>query len=221
MDKSILQKIEHTFLKPNAGKEDLKKLCDEAKQYGFAFVAINPCWVGYCKEQLKGTAVKVDAAVGFPVGQVLSETKAAECEQCILAGADEIDMVMNVGRLIDGDEDYVLNDIKGVVDVCHSHGILCKVILETCLLSNEQIVTAGKIAEKAGADFIKTSTGFSGPGATAEHVALMRASVGPRVRIKASAGIRNLEQALAMVNAGADRIGTSAGVAIARELGLD
>jgi deoxyribose-phosphate aldolase len=220
MDKSILQKIEHTFLKPDARKEDLKKLCDEAKLYGFAFVAVNPCWVGYCKEQLKGTVVKVDAAVGFPLGQNLSETKAVECEQCIAAGADEIDMVMNVGRLIDGEEDYVLNDIKGVVDVCHSHGILCKVILETCLLSKEQIVTAAQIAEKAGADFIKTSTVFSGSGATAENVALMRASVGQRVRIKASAGIRNSEQAVAMTRAGAARIGTSAGVAIAREVGL-
>jgi deoxyribose-phosphate aldolase len=160
----------------------------------------------------------VDAAVGFPLGQSLKETKIAESEHCIKAGADEIDMVINVGRLIDGDEDYVYEEIKGVVDCCHRLRRPCKVILETALLSKAQIVSACKIAEKAGADFVKTSTGFSGGGATTENVALMRASVGPKVKIKAAGGIRDLEQARAMISAGADRIGTSAGVRIAGEL---
>ncbi|MDR2143009.1 MAG: deoxyribose-phosphate aldolase [Treponema sp.] len=218
MDTEILSKIEHTLLKPDARKEDMTRICAEAVEYGFGLVAINPCWTGYCKERLKGTGILVDAAVGFPLGQSLRETKAAECKHCIDAGADEIDMVMNVGKFIDGDEDYVFKDIKGVVDCCHRFRRLCKVILETCLLSKARIIQACKIAEKAGADFVKTSTGFSGPGATAENVALMRASVGPGVKIKASGGIRNLEQAMAMVCAGADRIGTSAGIVIAREL---
>jgi deoxyribose-phosphate aldolase len=218
VDTEILSRIEHTLLKPDARREDLAKLCAEAIEYGFGLVAINPCWTGYCRERLKGTGVLVDAAVGFPLGQSLRETKIAECEHCIGAGADEIDMVINIGKLIDGDEDYVYQDIKGVVDCCHRFHRLCKVILETALLSKARIVTACKIAEKAGADFVKTSTGFSGPGATTENVALMRASVGPAVKIKAAGGIRSLEQARAMISAGADLIGTSAGVKIAGEL---
>jgi deoxyribose-phosphate aldolase len=218
MNIEILSKIEHTLLKPDARREDLAKLCAEAAEYGFGLVAINPCWTEYCKEQLKGTGVLVDAAVGFPLGQSLKETKIAECEHCIGAGADEIDMVINIGKLIDGDETCVYEEIKGVVDCCHHFRHVCKVILETALLSQAQIVTACKIAEKAGADFVKTSTGFSGAGATTENVALMRASVGPAVKIKAAGGIRNLEQARAMISAGADRIGTSAGVVIFREL---
>jgi deoxyribose-phosphate aldolase len=218
MDTEILSKIEHTLLKPDARREDLAKICAEAIEYEFGLVAINPCWTEYCKERLKGTGVLVDAAVGFPLGQSLKETKIAECEHCIGAGADEIDMVINIGKLIDGDENYVYEEVKGVVDFCHRFRRICKVILETALLSKTQIVRACEIAEKAGADFVKTSTGFSGTGATIENVALMRASVGPGVKIKASGGIRNLEQARAMISAGADRIGTSAGIRIAREL---
>jgi deoxyribose-phosphate aldolase len=218
VDTGILSKIEHTLLKPDARREDLAKLCAEAVEYGFGLVAINPCWTAYCGERLDGTGILVDAAVGFPLGQSLPETKIAECEHCIAAGAGEIDMVINVGKLIDGDETFVYEEIKSVTDCCHRSRLICKVILETALLSKEQIVSACKIAEKAGADFVKTSTGFSGAGATTENVALMRASVGPKLRIKAAGGIRSLEQVRALVSAGADRIGTSAGVRIAGEL---
>ena len=213
----LLSCIEHTFLKPNATEKELRVLCEEAKEYGFGFVAVNPAWVSFCKKELRGTSVLVDAAVGFPLGQVLSITKKEEARHCIAAGADEIDMVMNIGMLIAGDEDYVYQDILGVVTVCHEAGILCKVIIETCLLSDEQKIKACQIAEKAGADFVKTSTGFSTGGATVEDIVLMRKTVSNQVRIKASAGIRNLEQALALIAAGADRLGTSAGVLIAQE----
>ena len=213
----LLKCIEHTYLKPNALESDLLKLCNEAKEYGFGFVAVNPAWVSFCKQQLKGSGVLVDAAVGFPLGQTLTETKIAECQQCINAGADEIDMVMNVGKLIDGDYEYVYQDIKGVVDASHEHHILCKVILETCLLNEEQKITACQIVERAGADFVKTSTGFSTGGATVSDIELMRKTVSSKVKIKASAGIRNLEQALALIEVGADRLGTSAGVSIAQE----
>ena len=213
----LLSRIEHTFLKPDATKKDLKVLCDEAKEYGFGFVAVNPAWVSYCKKELAGTSVLVDAAVGFPLGQTLSITKKEEARHCIAAGADEIDMVMNVGMLIAGEEEYVYQDIHGVVKLCHEAGISCKVIIETCLLTEEQKIKACIIAEEAGADFVKTSTGFSTGGATVEDIMLMRKTVSDKVRIKASAGIRNLEQALALIDAGADRLGTSAGVLIAQE----
>jgi deoxyribose-phosphate aldolase len=210
--------IDHTLLKPDATEPEVRKLCKEAKEYGFTFVIVNPCWIAACKDELKGTDIKVGVTLGFPLGQMLKETKAAEAEDIIKAGGDEIDMVMNVGKLLSGDETYVHDDIKGVVDVCHKRGIKCKVILEICLLTNEQIEKACKICEKAGADYVKTSTGFSGPGATVEAVALMRKSCGPKVLVKAAGGIRNLEQAKAMAAAGAVRLGTSAGIAIAKEL---
>jgi deoxyribose-phosphate aldolase len=166
MDKSIVKKIDHTLLKPDASEKDLKRICDEAKQYGFTVIAINPCWVPFCKKELAGTDIMIDATVGFPLGQMLKESKAAECEDVINAGAGEIDMVINVGKLLSGDDDYVYEDIKGVADCCHRHGILCKVILETCLLTPEQITRACELSQKAGADYVKTSTGFSGPGAS-------------------------------------------------------
>ncbi|MDR2210361.1 MAG: deoxyribose-phosphate aldolase [Spirochaetaceae bacterium] len=215
---SIVKKIDHTLLKPGAREEDLKRLCTEAKQYGFTAIAINPCWIPLCKKELEGTGILIVATVGFPLGQMLTETKAGECEDAINAGAGEIDMVINLGKLLSGDEDYVFKDIKAAADCCHRRGIKCKVILETALLTEGQIVRACEIAEKAGADYVKTSTGFNGPGAAVEHVRLMRKSCGSAVKIKAAGGIRSLSQARAMVEAGADRIGTSAGLAIAAEL---
>jgi len=214
---NLLKKIEHTYLKADAREADLLKLCNEAKEYGFGFVAINPAWISFCKKHLADSDVLIDAAVGFPLGQSLTEVKVYETKQCIAAGADEIDMVMNIGKLIDGDNEFVYFDIKEVVEACHQEGIPCKVILETCLLNEEQIITACQISERAGADFVKTSTGFSTEGATIENIALMRKSVSEKVRIKASAGIRDLQQALALIEVGADRLGTSAGVIIAEE----
>jgi deoxyribose-phosphate aldolase len=216
MDNSIVKKIDHTLLKPDASEKDLKRICDEAKKYGFTVIAINPCWVPFCKKELAGTDIMIDATVGFPLGQMLKESKAAECEDVIKAGAGEIDMVINVGKLLSGDDDYVYEDIKGVADCCHRHGLLCKVILETCLLTPEQIIKACELSQKAGADYVKTSTGFNGPGASVENVQLMRKSC--TLKIKAAGGIRNLAQAQAMEAAGADRIGTSAGITIAAEL---
>ncbi|GHV85033.1 deoxyribose-phosphate aldolase [Spirochaetia bacterium] len=214
----ILTKIDHTILKPGATKAEVKQICDEAKQYGFTVVVVNPCWIPFCKKELAGKDIAIVTTLGFPLGQNLSKTKAAECADVIDAGADEIDMVINVGKLISGENDYAYNDIKGVADCCHSRGKICKVILETCLLTEEQIVRACELSEKAGADYVKTSTGFSSGGATVEIVKLMRKTCGPRVKIKAAGGIRNLAQAKAMVEAGADRLGTSAGLAIAAEL---
>jgi len=215
---SILEKIDHTILKPDATQADVARICGEAKQYGFTVVVVNPCWIPFCKEQLKNSSVAIVTTLAFPLGQTQRKSKVSECQDAINAGADEIDMVLNVGKLLSGDETYVYEDIKGVVDCCHKHGKICKVILETCLLNEEHIVAACKIAEKAGADYVKTSTGFSSGGATVETVRLMRKTCGPGVKIKASGGIRNLAQARAMVDAGADRLGTSAGVAIAAEL---
>jgi deoxyribose-phosphate aldolase len=216
--KSIISKIDHTILKANATETEVKQICDEAKQYGFTVVVVNPCWIPFCKKQLEGTNICLVATIDFPLGQTLSTSKVSECQDAINAGADEVDMVMNIGKLLSGDETYVYNDIKSVADCCHKHGKKCKVILETCLLNTEQIVLACNIAEKAGADYVKTSTGFSSGGATVEVVTLMRKTCGPTIKIKASGGIQTLAHAQAMIAAGADRIGTSSGAAIAREL---
>jgi len=215
---NILERIDHTILKADATQADVARICDEAKQYGFTVVVVNPCWIPFCKEQLMNTNIAIVTTIAFPLGQTQKESKVSECEDAIRAGADELDMVLNVGKLLSGDETYVYEDIKGVAGCCHKHGKLCKVILETCLLNDGQIINACKIAEKAGADYVKTSTGFSAGGATVETVRLMRKTCSPRVKIKASGGIRSLAQARAMVEAGADRLGTSAGVAIAAEL---
>jgi len=215
---SIISKIDHTILKPDATEAEVKRICDEARQYGFTVVVVNPCWIPFCKKQLEGTGITIVTVLGFPLGQNLTESKVSECKDLIRAGAGEIDMVLNIGKLLSGDETYVYEDIKNAAACCHQHGRLCKVILETCLLTEEQIVKACKIAEEAGADYVKTSTGFSSGGATVETVRLMRKTCSPRVKIKASGGIRTLAQARAMVEAGADRLGTSAGVAIAGEL---
>lgn len=206
--------FDHTILKADAGKEAVKRICDEAKEYGFMSVCVNGYYTAYVAEQLKGSGVKVCTVVGFPLGQMSLKAKAAEAAIAVEDGADEIDMVINVGALKDRLDDVVLADIKAVRNAC-SNKVL-KVIIETSLLNEEEKVRACKLAKEAGADFVKTSTGFSTAGATAEDVALMRKTVGDDMGVKASGGIRDRETATAMVEAGASRLGTSATVAICK-----
>lgn len=211
-DPTYAQYIDHTILKMDAGRATLKRFCDEAKQYHFASVCVNPCNVAYVAGQLKGTGVKTAAVVGFPLGANTSAIKAAEAKEAIQNGADEIDMVMNVAALKDGDLDYVLADMTAVVQASHPDALV-KVILETAILTPEEITTASRLAAEAGADFVKTSTGFSG-GATLEAVRLMKAAVGDRCRIKASTGINNREICDAFLAEGASWFGTSKGIKI-------
>ncbi|EFR44690.1 deoxyribose-phosphate aldolase [Streptococcus pseudoporcinus] len=204
--------IDHTLLKADSVKEQLNQLLSEAKEYDFASVCVNPSWVSYCAQALRDSDVKVCTVVGFPLGATTSETKAFETKNAIENGADEIDMVINIGRMKEGDYDYVENDIRAVVEA--SGDKLVKVIIETCLLTDEEKVKACTLAVNAGADFVKTSTGFSTGGATVSDVKLMRQTVGPNVGVKAAGGARSLDDALAFIEAGATRIGTSAGVKI-------
>lgn len=213
-DKNLARKIDHTLLKPEATTDDIKALCEEAKKYDFASVCINPGYVTLCSDLLKGTDVKVCTVIGFPLGSTTTETKRFEAEQAIANGAEEIDMVINVGRLIQGDFEYVFRDVNQVVLVAKRHVAICKVILETALLTDEEKIKACMICKQAGADFVKTSTGFSKGGATAGDVALMKYVVGSSVGVKASGGIRSREDAEKMVASGADRIGASASVKI-------
>jgi len=210
--------IDHTFLKPFGGPEPIEKLCAEAREYGFAMVAINPSEVTRCVELLKGTKVRVGAAISFPLGQMTSAAKAFEIRDAIDKGAGEIDMVQNVRALQAGNDALVFAELKDMADVCRVRGVISKVILETCYLTDEQKVRACELAVKAGVDFVKTSTGFGTAGATAADIALMRRTVGPDMGVKAAGGIRTLESAFEMIRAGATRIGTSAGVAIIEEL---
>lgn len=205
--------IDHTLLKPEATKEQIDKLCEEALEYNFYSVCINSSWVAYCVRKLRGTKVKVDAVVGFPLGAMDSRGKAFEARRAIEEGAHEIDMVINVGALKSGDLKTVEQDIRAVQRACRSTTVL-KVILETGLLTDEEKVMACQTAKKAGADFVKTSTGFSSGGAKAADIALMRRTVGPQMGIKASGGIRSFEDARLMIESGATRIGASASVAI-------
>ena len=207
---NIAKKIDHTMLKAEATKETIKRYCDEAKEFGFASVCVNTCHVPLVSEELKGTDVKVCCVVGFPLGAMSTAAKAFEAKNAVLDGADEIDMVLNIGGMKDKDYIMVRDDIKAVVDACE--GKTVKVILETCLLTKEEIVKACELAMEAGADFVKTSTGFSTGGATPEDVALMKKTVGDRMKVKASGGIRTYEQAVELINAGADRIGAGNGV---------
>ncbi|HUK31287.1 MAG TPA: deoxyribose-phosphate aldolase [Candidatus Acidoferrum sp.] len=209
--------IDHTLLKPDASREDIRKLCQEAARFGFASVCVNPWNVAQAAELLRGSTVRVCTVVGFPLGATLPQVKIYEAEQAIKLGAQEIDMVENVGALKSGLDEVVEQDIRGVADACHRSGAICKVILETSLLTNEEKVRASVAAKKAGADFVKTSTGFSTGGATAEDVALMRAAVGADMGIKASGGIRSYEDMQKMVSAGATRIGASASVKIVEQ----
>ncbi len=204
--------FDHTILKADATEEAVAKICAEAIEYGFMSVCVNTYYTAFVAEKLKGTDVKVCTVVGFPLGQMSTRAKALETECAVADGASEIDMVLNVAALKDGKYDVVLSDIKAVKAVCGD--ALLKVILETCLLTKEEIVKACELSVEAGADFVKTSTGFSTGGATTEDIALMRRTVGPNIGVKASGGVRDYKGAAAMVEAGANRIGASATIAI-------
>ncbi len=209
--------IDHTLLKPDATAADIDKLCGEAAEWKFATVCINPTWVARAAQQLRGTGVAVCSVVSFPLGATTPDAKQFEARRAIFDGASEIDMVINVGALKSGDVRLVSEDIRGVVQACHGGSATSKVIIETALLTDEEKVTACTLAKAAGADFVKTSTGFGPGGATAADVALMRRIVGDEMGVKASGGVKDLEQMKAMVAAGATRIGASAGVRIVRE----
>lgn len=213
MERSKLaQMIDHTLLKATATGADIKELCHEAKEYGFGAVCVQPCYVKLAADELQGTPVKVATVIGFPLGATTSQTKAAEAKEAVKNGAAELDMVLNIGALKEGRFDYVSQDIKAVIEV--ANGTLVKVILETCYLTDEEIIKACQLAVSAGANFVKTSTGFGTAGAKAAQVRLMRQTVGPDIGVKASGGIRSYADAVAMVDAGASRIGASAGIDI-------
>lgn len=209
--------IDHTLLKPDATPAEIEKLCSEAREFHFAAVCINPPFVKQCAELLQGSGVQIATVVGFPLGAHTTATKVFETEQAIVDGATEIDMVMNIGELKAGQDDYVRRDIRAVVDAAHRAGALVKVIIEAALLTDEEKVRASRLAQEAGADFVKTSTGFGPGGATVHDVALMRQTVGPSMGVKAAGGVKNWEQAQEMISAGATRIGASAGVRIVQE----
>ena len=212
--REIAALIDHTLLKPQATGADIRRLCQEARQYGFATVCVNPYWVALAASELAGSPVPVAAVAGFPLGANTAAIKAAEAEGAILAGAREIDMVLNIGELCVGNLKAVAVDIAAVIAAARARGALVKVILETALLTDDQKIAACTLSKQAGADFVKTSTGFSTHGATVHDVALMRRAVGPEMGVKASGGIRTLEDLEAMRAAGANRIGTSSGVQI-------
>src|SRR5438128_420885 len=209
--------IDHTLLRPDASERDIKTLCEEAAQYHFASVCVNPTWVRASACHLQGSGVPVCTVIGFPLGATLSDVKAYEARRSIMDGAREVDMVINVGALKSGDDCLVEHDIRSVVEVAHEYGVTCKVIIETALLTDDEKVRACQAAKRAGADFVKTSTGFSKGGATVADVALMRRVVGSQLGVKASGGVKNIDDARAMVEAGATRIGASVGVKIAQE----
>jgi deoxyribose-phosphate aldolase len=205
--------IDHTLLKPDATEAQVKKLCEEAVQYSFYTVCVNPSWVAYCARKLRGTGVKICAVVGFPLGATDSRTKAYETRNAIENGADEIDTVINVGALRNGDLKTVEADLRAVLTACRNT-TTTKAIIETCLLSDEEKVIASQLVKKVGYNFVKTSTGFSTAGATAHDIALIRRTVGPKMGIKAAGGIHSFEEALLMIRAGATRLGCSASVKI-------
>lgn len=210
---NIAKYIDHTLLSPTATKEEILNLSKEADEYGFFSVCIQPSWVSTASEALKDSEVKVCTVIGFPHGATSSETKAFETRNAIENGADEVDMVINIGQLKDGNEDYVRADIKSVVDAANNDALV-KVIIESALLTEDEIVTASKLSKEAGADFVKTSTGFNSSGASVEAVTLMRLTVGDEMGVKASGGVRSLEDAEKMIEVGATRIGASSGIAI-------
>jgi len=218
---SAARMIDHTLLKPEGTREQIEKLCREAAKYEFASVCVNPTWVSLAAQILRGTSVKVCTVIGFPLGATLTSVKRYEAAEALRLGAQELDMVMNVGALKSGDRTRVETDIRGVCDVVHAGGGSLKVILENVLLSRVEKIAACEICVGAHADFVKTSTGFAAGGATAEDVALMRATVGDRAGVKAAGGIRTASDLKAMVAAGANRIGASASVAILKELGAE
>lgn len=210
---NLAKYIDHTQLKPDTTKQSIVKIVEEAKQHEFASVCVNPHWVSYCYNELKDTPVKVCTVIGFPLGATSTETKIFETNQAIADGATEVDMVINVGELKSNNDAFVEKDIRAVVEAAKGKA-LTKVIIETSLLTEDEKVRACKLAKNAEADYVKTSTGFSGGGATVEDIRLMRETVGPEMGVKASGGVRDLEQTEAMIEAGATRIGASSGVAI-------
>ncbi|QIZ09951.1 deoxyribose-phosphate aldolase [Priestia megaterium] len=212
---NIAAMIDHTLLKPEATRQQIESLCQEAKEYKFASVCVNPTWVGTAKELLQGSGVMVCTVIGFPLGATTSETKAFETKNAIENGAEEVDMVINIGALKDQNDELVEKDIRAVVEAAKGKAHT-KVIIETSLLTNEEKIRACELAVKAGADFVKTSTGFSTGGATAEDIALMRKTVGPDLGVKASGGVRSTEDVQKMIEAGATRIGASSSIAIVK-----
>lgn len=209
--------IDHTLLKPEATESDIKKLCNEAIQFGFASVCVNPAWVKKASEFLAGSSVPVCTVIGFPLGATLADVKAYEARRAIFNGAREVDMVINIGALKSGDDCTVEDDIRAVADAAHENGVLLKVIIETALLTDDEKVRACLASKNAGADFVKTSTGFAKGGATEGDVALMRRTVGHALGVKASGGVKGIDDARKMFEAGATRIGASVGVKIAQE----
>jgi len=205
--------IDHTILKAETTPEDIKRVCNEAKENSFASVCVNPCYVKLVADELKGSNVKVCTVIGFPLGATTKEVKAYETEKAIEDGANEVDMVINIGMLKAGNYDYVKEDIKAVVDAAKGKALV-KVIIETCLLTDDEKIMACRLAKEAGADFVKTSTGFSKWGAKAEDVKLMRDTVGPEMGVKASGGVHSFEDAVKMIEAGANRIGASSSLKI-------
>jgi deoxyribose-phosphate aldolase len=210
--------IDHTLLKPNGTEEQIRQLCAEAREFSFATVCVNPAWVPLCAELLRGTPVQVCTVIGFPLGATLPEVKAFEAQRCANLGATELDMVINVGALKSRRYDVVEEDIAAVVDAAHGQGASVKVIIEAAYLTDEEKVEACVLSKAAGADYVKTSTGFAATGATVEDVALMRRVVGPEMGVKAAGGVKTAEDAKAMIAAGATRIGASASVKILSEL---
>lgn len=216
MKENFALMIDHTLLKADATQDQIEKICKEAIKYGFASVCVNPTWVKFCSELLANSKIKVCTVIGFPLGASTSAVKAFETKNAISNGANEIDMVINIGALKSKEYELVLNDIRSVVEA--ANGTLVKVIIETCLLTDKEKIKACELAVQAGAQFVKTSTGFSTGGATAEDVALMRKTVGETIGVKASGGVRSLEDMKKMIDAGANRIGASSGVAIMQGL---
>jgi deoxyribose-phosphate aldolase len=217
--RTVARVIDHTLLKPEATADQITRLCQEAVRFEFATAFVHPWYVPLAVSLVQGTTVKVGAPVGFPQGANLTATKRAEAQELLRVGASELDMVINIGALKSRERKAVENDIRAVVEIAHDGGALLKVILETSLLTVDEKILACELAVAAGADFVKTSTGFAGGGATADDIALMRGVVGKRAGVKASGGIRTASDVAAMFDAGANRIGTSAGVQIVQELG--
>jgi deoxyribose-phosphate aldolase len=215
--REIARAIDHTLLKPEATRAQIEQLCAEAREHGFATVCINPTWVPLCSDLLRGSETRVCTVVGFPLGATLPEVKAFEAARVVAEGACEVDMVLNIGALKSGDYRLCERDVEGVVEASHRGGALVKVIIEAALLTDDEKVKACVVSKAAGADFVKTSTGFGPGGATAADVALMRRVVGPDMGVKAAGGVRDLKSAQAMLDAGADRIGASVGVKIVQE----
>jgi deoxyribose-phosphate aldolase len=216
-DRAVARLIDHTILKPEAVRDEVLRVCSEALQYEFASVCVNAYWAPLVAAELRGSAVKVCTVAGFPLGATSTSSKVAETLGALKDGAREIDMVLNIGALLGGDKSAVESDIRAVVQASHAHGAIVKVILETALLDDQRKILACRISQNAGADFVKTSTGFSKSGATVADVALMRRTVGSSMGVKASGGIRTLADLKAMVAAGASRVGASASVAIVEQ----